>query len=319
MIIRAVTNQKGGVGKTTTTVNLGAALAERGQRVLVVDLDPQGNLSTHLGIDIYQLELSLYDVLTRDVPLADVIQETGSPNLYCAPSNIDLSSAEVEMVAAVGRETILKDAFEALNAPDSALAPFDVVLIDCPPSLGLLCVNALAAARELIIPMQTEFFALQGMSKLMEVVEVVRKRLNPHVAIRGIVACRMDTRTRLSAEVLEDISRHFPSLLFKTRIRQNVKLAEAPSFGKSVLAYDSESKGAQDYRSLAEELETGRPFELWLEEDEEEETPADATPELASPPTSGAAEDDATPPRAEGEMQTGANLSEEERAGEQSH
>ena len=248
----AVTNQKGGVGKTTTSVNLGAALAELGRRVLLVDLDPQGNASTHLGVDIHEIDGTIYDVLTHRARLPAVIRETSWPRLHCAPSNIDLSSAEIEMVSAVGRETILKDAIGGLHeASDSAR--YDLLIIDCPPSLGLLCVNALAAADELLIPMQTEFFALQGMSKLLEVVDLVRARINPDLVIRGIVACRMDTRTRLSSEVLEDIANHFPDKLFRTKIRQNVKLAEAPSFGKCVLEYDPESRGAADYRNLARE------------------------------------------------------------------
>ena len=251
MQIRAITNQKGGVGKTTTTVNLGAALAERGRRVLLIDLDPQGNLSTHVGVDIYNLEKSMYDVMTAGMPIAEIIKPTGMPNLFCAPSNIDLSGAEIEMVTAVGRETILKEAIEALRTLPE---PFDYVLIDCPPSLGLLCINALAASDAILIPLQTEFFALQGMSKLLDVVEIVRKRINPRLRLGGIVACRMDTRTKLSYEVIEDIKKHFPSLLFKNHIRQNIKLAEAPSFGKTVFEYAPESNGAVDYRALAAEF-----------------------------------------------------------------
>ena len=271
MRIVAISNQKGGVGKTTTSANLGAALAERGLRVLVVDLDPQGNLSTHLGIDIYQLERSVYDVLTQGTAIHTIIQAAGIEGLYCAPSNIDLSGAEVEMVSAVGRETILKEALSELERQTSD-NPFDVVLIDCPPSLGLLCINALAAADEILIPMQTEFFALQGMSKLMDVVALVRRRINPGLEIGGIVACRMDVRTRLANEVLDDIREHFDDLLFETRIRQNVKLAESPSFGQTVIEYDPESKGAADYRDLAAEfLGLSAAEDDELEEEEEEE------------------------------------------------
>lgn len=288
MKILAVSNQKGGVGKTTTTANLGAALAEQGKRVLVIDLDPQGNLSTHVGIDIYNLDRSMYDVLASGGELHDVVSPTTMPRLFCAPSNIDLSGAEIEMVAAVGRETILK---EALAQYDQKLdEPLDYVLIDCPPSLGLLSINALAAADEIIIPMQTEFFALQGMSKLMEVVELVRSRINPQLELGGIVACRMDTRTRLSAEVLDDIAAHFPDLLFDTRIRQNVKLAESPSFGQTVLEYAPESRGADDYRALAAEmLGIAKPkAEVEVEEEEEDGEPADAETETVSNEAEGA-------------------------------
>ncbi|MEE9391770.1 MAG: AAA family ATPase [Planctomycetota bacterium] len=286
MYIRAITNQKGGVGKTTTSVNVGAAMAEAGLKVLLIDLDPQGNLSTHVGLDIYNLELTLYDVLTQDRPLVDVLLPTGHENLYCAPSNIDLSSAEMEIVTTVGRETILKEALETLANDPKCPLDFDTVLIDCPPSLGLLSINALVAADELIVPMQTEFFALQGMSKLMETYELVKKRLNAKLRIGGIVACRMDTRTRLSAEVLDDIAGHFPELLFKTRIRQNVKLAEAPSFGQTVIQYAPDSNGAEDYRNLTAEI-MGITREIpeeplaGLGEDEEEEL-EEVAPEAAA-------------------------------------
>ncbi|HGY92664.1 MAG TPA: ParA family protein [Planctomycetes bacterium] len=271
MRIVAISNQKGGVGKTTTAVNLAAALAEQGRRVLLIDLDPQGNASTHLGVDIYRLETSIYDVLTRGVELSQVLQPTSWDGLVCAPSNIDLSSAEIEMVSAVGRETILKEALVRLerDLAEKELPALDFVVIDCPPSLGLLSINALAAAREILVPMQTEFFALQGMSKLMEVVEVVQQRINPSLRLAGIVACRMDTRTRLASEVLEDIAAHFPEILYETRIRQNVKLAEAPSYGQTVLEYAPESKGAEDYRQLAREY-LGLPLVI-EEEDEEDE------------------------------------------------
>lgn len=233
-------------------MNLGAALAEQGLRILVIDLDPQGNLSTHVGLNINQLDCTMYDVLTRNTPMKDALQETGVEGLYCIPSNIDLSGAEVEIVAALGRETILKEALEDLN--ESMEQPFDHVLIDCPPSLGLLCINALAAAQEVLVPMQTEFFALQGMGKLMEVIALVKRRINPSLEMGGIIACRVDPRTRLSFEVLEDIRSHFPNGLFETRIRQNIKLAEAPSFGQTIVEYAPESNGAQDYRALALEF-----------------------------------------------------------------
>ena len=184
--------------------------------------------------------------------MAEVIQETGVDGLFCIPSNIDLSGAEIEIVAAVGRETLLKEAIHELN--ESMDQPFDHVIIDCPPSLGLLCINALAAAEEVLVPMQTEFFALQGMGKLMEVIEIVKRRINPSLDLGGIIACRVDPRTRLSLEVLEDIKSHFPDGLFKTRIRQNIKLAEAPSFGQTIVEYAPDSNGAADYRALATEF-----------------------------------------------------------------
>ncbi len=251
----AVINQKGGVGKTTSAMNLGAALAEKGRQVLLIDLDPQGNLSSHGGIDADQAPVTVYDVLIGEGPLRDAVTKTSEARLFIAPSNLDLSAAEIELSVKPNRETILRDALEILKADGEAgLAPkFDDVLIDCPPSLGLLSLNAMAAADSVVVPLQTEFFALQGMAKLMDVVEHLRLKLNPRLRFDGVVACKVDKRPRLTQEVLEEIRTHFPGKLYDTVIRPNVKLAEAPSFGMSVLSYASDSNGAEDYRAFADE------------------------------------------------------------------
>jgi len=261
----AVINQKGGVGKTTTTANLGAALARRGKNVLLLDIDPQANLSVHLDVDIFRLDVSMYQVLTGQCRLRDAILPTNTPKLYVVPSNIDLSGAELELVNTVGRETILRDAVEEIagqpvppgrgeesEAPPNR--PFDFVVIDCPPSLGLLTINALAAATEVFIPVQTQFFALQGMSKLLDVIRLVRKRINPSLHIAGIVACLFDTRTRLSHDVYEEIREFFKERVFQTKIRNNVRLAEAPSYGQTIFEYAPESHGTEDYAALADEV-----------------------------------------------------------------
>lgn len=259
----AVINQKGGVGKTTTTVNLGVALAGLGKSVLLIDLDPQANLGTHLGVDVAEGK-TVYDVFVHDVKLKDVIRETCEPGVSVVPSNLDLSAAEMELVSMVGRETILRDALEVLDK--GSPGHYDVVLLDCPPSLGVLTINALAASRQVLVPLQAEFFALQGMAKLTEIIGLVQRRLNPEVELTGIVACKVDRRTKLTHEVLDEVRRFFGDRLLETVIRPNVKLAEAPSHGQSVLSYAPDSNGAADYRRLAREwagipLETDAPAE----------------------------------------------------------
>ncbi len=249
----ALINQKGGVGKTTTTVNLGAALAEAGVRVLVVDMDPQANLSLHLGVDLAGLrpEETSYGVLVAGTPIAKAIRPTETAGLSVLPATIDLSGAELELAAAMGRETILRDAFQDWIEGEQG-APFDYVLFDCPPSLGLLAINALTAADEVFLVVQTEFFALQGLSKLVEVVRLVQRRMHPKLHISGIIPSLYDARLRLAREVLAELRRYFPETVFPLSISQNVKLAEAPSFGQSILQYAPESRGARDYRALAQ-------------------------------------------------------------------
>ena len=248
----AVINQKGGVGKTTTAANLGAALAEQGRRVVLVDLDAQGNLTTHLGLEAPCGSPSIYTVLIGESTFAEALCETSTPRLSVVPSNNDLSGAELELASAIGRETLLQDAIDSWAGEGDA--PADYVLFDCPPSLGLLSINGLAAAREVQLVVQTEFLALQGMSKLVDVVQLIRKRMNPDLAISGIIPCLYDSRLRLAREVLAEIRRYFPGEVFKTAIRANVKLAEAPSFGQHVLEYAPSSNGSLDYRKLAQEV-----------------------------------------------------------------
>lgn len=253
----AIINQKGGVGKTTTTANLGAALALGGRRVALIDLDPQGNLSLHLDLAVPPGEPSTYTVLSNETSLAAALRPTKTPGLALVPSNIDLSGAELELASAIGRESILRDAIDAWEKEareKDGRAPADYVLIDCPPSLGLLSINGLVASGETIITLQTEFFALQGMSKLVEVLQLLRRRLNPALKIAGILPCMYDTRLKLAREVLSEIKRYFPGEVFARAIGKNVKLAEAPSYGQTIFEYAPECSGAADYRAVAEEL-----------------------------------------------------------------
>jgi chromosome partitioning protein len=281
MNIVSVINQKGGVGKTTTTVNLGAALARLGQQVLLVDLDPQGNLGTHLGLNVAELKPNLYDVLVRDVPLKEAVYEVSEQGIWCVPSNLDLSAAELELVSIVGRETLLADAIDKLEQTSDRI--YNTILLDCPPSLGMLTVNALTASERVLVPLQAEFFALQGMARLTEVINLVQRRLNPQVRLSGIVACKVDRRPRLTQEVLDEVKKYFGDRLMKTLIRPNVKLAEAPSYGQSVLTYAPGSNGAIDYMRLAREFLGLPPEEETVEEETVTEAPAQEAPVVPEP------------------------------------
>jgi len=249
--VLAVANQKGGVGKTTTSVNLGAALAELGFRVLVIDLDPQGNATTGLGIDARNFELSMYDVLMRDSSLEDCVEPTSMKNLFVAPATIALAGAEIELVPAFSRELKLKKSIE------SVIDEFDYVLIDCPPSLGLITVNALAAADEVLVPIQCEYYALEGLSQLMRNVHLVASNLNPKLDISTIVLTMYDARTKLADQVANEVRLHFGSKVCRSVIPRTVRLSEAPSFGQPITAFDPTSRGAIAYRELAKEVSGG--------------------------------------------------------------
>ena len=251
--VMAVANQKGGVGKTTTAVNLGACLADIGYRVLVVDLDPQGNASTGLGINIRDLQGSMYDVILHDLPIEDCVEATSVRNLFCAPSSLDLAGAEIELVPAFSRELKLKKSIE------SVIEEFDYVLIDCPPSLGLITVNALAAADEVLVPIQCEYYALEGLSQLMRNVHLVASNLNPKLDISTIVLTMYDARTKLADQVAAEVRQHFGSKVCRIVIPRTVRLSEAPSFGPPITTFDSGSRGAVAYRELAKEVSGGTP------------------------------------------------------------
>jgi chromosome partitioning protein len=251
--IMAVANQKGGVGKTTTTVNLGAALAELGYRVLVIDLDPQGNATTGLGIERRNFEHSMYDVIMREHPLEDCIEPTSVKNLFVAPATLDLSGVEIELVPAFSREMRLKRALEAV------IDDFDFVMIDCPPSLGLITINALAAADEVLVPIQCEYYALEGLSQLRSTLKLVGSNLNSDLELSTIVLTMYDGRTRLAADVAADVREHFPTETCSTVIPRTVRLSEAPSFGQPITTFDPRSTGAKAYRELAKEVSNGAP------------------------------------------------------------
>ena len=249
----AIANQKGGVGKTTTAINLGAALAETGMSVLVIDLDPQGNASTGLGIAPGDRNRTTYDLLTEDVDLRDVIHPSCVDNLVVAPSTVDLSGADVELVDDPERAGRLRNAIRKGQA-NSAIAQFHYVLIDCPPSLNLLTLNAMAAADSVLVPLQCEFFALEGLSQLLNTIKLVQQHLNPDLFIQGIVLTMYDKRNNLSSQVAEDVRETLKDLVFDSVIPRNVRLSEAPSHAVPALVYDSECAGSKGYRDLAREV-----------------------------------------------------------------
>jgi chromosome partitioning protein len=242
----AVLNQKGGVGKTTTAVNLGAYLAKAGRQVLLIDLDPQGNATSGLGIDKHALNDTMFEALFHHNAAPKILQETGIPGLQVMPSNANLAGAEVQLVTALQRELQLKQMLDQFT--------HEIVLIDCPPSLGLLTVNALSAADYVLIPVQTEYYALEGLGQLLSVIQRVKEAINPNLEILGVLMTMFDARTSLSDQVMAEVKKHFGDKVFKTVIPRNVRLAEAPSFGQAISEHDKWSKGARAYKSLAKEF-----------------------------------------------------------------
>ncbi len=243
----AVLNQKGGVGKTTTAINVGAYLAKRGKSVLLVDLDPQGNATSGLGLNKQQIEITMYDVLFKATDLAHIVRDTAIDGLRIAPTSQQLAAAEIDLASEQRREFRLQEVLSTMI--------YDYVLIDCPPALGLLTINALTAARYVLIPVQAEYYALEGLSQLLSVVQRVRQGLNPQLQLLGVVITMYDGRTSLSDQVLGEVKKHFGDKVFTTIIPRNVRLAEAPSFGKAIMEHDKWSKGARSYKQLAKEVE----------------------------------------------------------------
>ncbi|MGI6569816.1 MAG: ParA family protein [Caldicoprobacterales bacterium] len=246
--IIAVANQKGGVGKTTTNVNLSACLAALGKKVLTIDIDPQGNTTSGLGVDKNRVEKSIYDVIINKVPVKEAVHRTNFENLDIIVSKIELAGAEIELVPMMARETILKRALEDIKDE------YDYIFIDCPPSLGLITINALTAADKLLVPIQCEYYALEGLTQLLSTFELVRKNLNPHLEIEGVVLTMFDSRTNLSIQVVDEVKKHFRNKVYTTIIPRNVRLGEAPSHGVPIIAYDPKCAGAEAYMDLAEEM-----------------------------------------------------------------
>ena len=250
-----VANQKGGVGKTTTTVNLAAALAQSGARVLVIDLDPQGNASTALGVEHRSETPSVYDVIINDVPMRDVVQTSPEfDGLSCVPATIHLAGAEIELVSLVAREQRLRGALDRFLAESEDEHPYHYVFIDCPPSLGLLTINAFVAAREVLIPIQCEYYALEGLSQLLNNIKLIERHLNPNLAVSTILLTMFDSRTNLANQVVEEVREHFPTETLQSVIPRSVRISEAPSYGQSVITYDGNSPGSLSYREAASEI-----------------------------------------------------------------
>ena len=244
----AIANQKGGVGKTTTSVNLSACLADLGQRVLLIDIDPQGNATSGLGVDKSKIEKSIYDALVDDVPIKDIIIDTEVEKLKILTATIQLAGAEIELVSSMSRETKLKRGIDKIKDD------YDYVIIDCPPSLGLLTINSLTAANSILVPIQCEFYALEGLSQLLKTITLIQDNLNQELVLEGVVLTMFDSRTNLSGQVVQEVKNHFQQKVFKTIIPRNVRLSEAPSFGRPVIEYDPKSKGAEVYYKLAKEV-----------------------------------------------------------------
>ncbi len=247
----AIATQKGGVGKTTTTINLGACLADLGYRTLIVDLDPQGNASTGLGIDNRGLETSMYHVILQEVPLENCIEPSAVKNLFVAPASLDLAGAEIELVPAFSRENRLR------RAIDAVLDDYDYVLIDCPPSLGLLTVNGLNAASEVLVPIQCEYYALEGLAQLLRNVDLVKRNLNPRLEVSTIVCVMYDGRTKLADQVVKEVRAHFGDKVCRSVVPRSVRLSEAPSHGQPITTFDPGSRGATAYRGVAKEVSGG--------------------------------------------------------------
>jgi chromosome partitioning protein len=247
-VMFAVVNQKGGVGKSTTSVNLTACLADLGLKVLLVDLDPQGNATSGFGLNKNEREYCVYNALLGETPMAEIVEPVAVERVFVVPATIQLAGAEIELVSTMSRETRLKQTLSSVEDD------FDVVIVDCPPSLGLLTINALTAANRLIIPIQCEYYALEGLSKLLDSIRLVKTHLNPELEIFGVVMTMYDSRTKLSNQVVEEVGDFFPTLLFQTVVPRSVRLSEAPSFGQPITLYDPSGKGALAYRSLAKEV-----------------------------------------------------------------